>query len=155
MATLVSNPDDLLNMAGRDLGVTSWVGVDQNAIDTFAQVTLDQQWIHIDPERSASGPFGVTIAHGFFTLSLCSHFFGELLTVHNVAMVINYGLDRVRFPSPLTVGSRVRAHGALQEAAARADAVQTVTRLTVQAEGAEKPTCVADLVSRFYPRGSE
>lgn len=154
MATLAANPNDLLAMAGRDLGVTSWVEVDQESINAFARITRDQQWIHIDPERSASGPFGGAIAHGFFTLSLCSYFFEQLLAVRDVGMVINYGLDRVRFPNPLKVGSRARARGALHEATVRADAIQTVTRLTIETEGGAKPTCVADLVSRFYPAES-
>jgi len=151
MGTVIASTRDLLAAKGRDLGTTDWVEVDQASIDTFARITHDEQWIHVDRGRAATGPFGGTIAHGFFTLSLCSHFFEQLLTVQGIDMVINYGLDRVRFPSPLRVGSRVRAHGVLVEVDERGDAVQTVTRLTIEAAGATKPTCVADQVSRFYP----
>jgi acyl dehydratase len=153
MSTVVNGVDELLALAGEELGVTGWVVVDQAAVSAFAAVTRDEQWIHVDAGRAADGAFGTTIAHGFFTLSLCSHFFGELLTVLDAGMVINYGLDRVRFPGPVPIGSRVRARGTLIGAEARPDgAVQTVTRLTIEREDATKPVCVADQVSRFHRR---
>lgn len=151
MSTVVANPHELLAVEGHELGRTGWMETAQETIDLFARITLDEQWIHVDPERSATGPFGGTIAHGFFTLSLCSHFLGELLTVRGAGMVVNYGLERVRFPSPLRVGSRVRALGTLLQARERGGGVHAVTRLTIEAEGSDKPACVADQVSRFYP----
>ncbi|MEO3825818.1 MaoC family dehydratase [Actinomadura sp. B10D3] len=151
MSTVVSTAHDLLALVGQDLGETEWVPVDQESIDVFARVTRDEQWIHVDPVRAADGPFGTTIAHGFFTLSLCSHFFDELLVVGDTAMVVNYGLDRVRFPSPLSVGARIRAGGTLIRVDERGGPVQTVTRITIEADASTKPVCVAELVSRFYP----
>lgn len=149
--TIVRSIDELPALVGEELGLTAWVDVEQAAIDAFGRVTLDEQWIHVDPQRSAEGAFGGTIAHGFFTLSLCSHFLDELLVVGGTRMVVNVGLDRVRFPSPVHVGSRVAARGTLLAAERRGDAVQTVTRLTITSDGAAKPACVADQVSRFYP----
>jgi acyl dehydratase len=151
MGATVTTVAGLPDLVGRELGPTRWVAVEQDAIATFARVTLDEQWIHVDRERAAQGPFGTTIAHGFFTLSLCSHFFGELLVVDDARFVVNYGLEKVRFPSPVPVGSRVRARGAVTAAAARGGAVRTVTRLTIDLEDQEKPACVADQISLFTP----
>ncbi|PZF82344.1 MaoC family dehydratase [Jiangella anatolica] len=132
-----------------DLGRSSWTTVDQARIDTFAQATGDHQWIHVDRERAAAGPFGTTIAHGYLTLSLISGFVFELLEVVDASAVINYGLDRVRFPSPVPVGSRVRAHGEIVRAEPVGDSIQVHTRLALEIEGRTKPACVADVLSRF------
>ena len=149
-ATTVAHPDELLERVGCELGTTGDVRLTQEAVDAFARITLDEQWIHVDPERAAAGPFGVPIVHGFLTLSLCSYFLGELIDVRGAGMVINYGLDRVRFPSPLAVGTAVRASGVLQSAERVRGGVQAVTRITISTDGAAKPTCVADQVSRYY-----
>jgi acyl dehydratase len=150
-AIVFARPAQLADHVGCDLGETDWIEVRQADVDDFARVTLDQQWIHVDPARAAEGPFGGPIAHGYFTLSLCSHFVERLLVVRGIRMVVNYGLERVRFPAPVRIGSYVRASGQLIGVAEREDATQTTTRLTVEIEDGSKPACVADQVSLFYP----
>jgi acyl dehydratase len=148
-ATTVADLDALRAKVGSPLGVSAWRAVDQAAIDDFARVTGDAQWIHVDPRRAAAGPFGTTIAHGYLTLSLCSAFLTELLEVRSARMAVNYGLDRVRFPAPVLVGSRVRGAGTLASVDDVADGARAVIRMTVEVEGAAKPACVADLVVQF------
>ncbi len=143
---------------GTEIGPTEWFTIEQDRVNGFADVTEDHQWIHIDKERAASGPFGTTIAHGFLTLSLLSHLVSELRSVEGVRMGINYGLNKVRFPAPVPVGSRIRAVGSRIRARSMMvsceptgdGAVQAVNRVTVEVEGNPKPACVADWVSRFY-----
>jgi acyl dehydratase len=143
--------EDLEAAVGRELGPTDWFTVDQNRIDGFADDTEDHQWIHVDRERAAAGPFGAPVAHGFLTLSLVPYFVSRLRRIEGVRMGVNYGLDKVRFPSPVRAGSRIRARMTMTGLDRVGDAaVQLVTRTTIQAEGAEKPACVADLVSRYY-----
>ena len=140
---------------GTEVGPTEWFTIDQNRINGFADVTEDHQWIHIDPERAAAGPFRKTIAHGFLTLSLLSHLVSELRRVEGARMGINYGLNKVRFPAPVPVDSRIRARASTVSAEPTADGgVQVVTRVTVEVEGNPKPACVADWVSRFYFDGA-
>src|SRR4051794_34928686 len=115
MAKVFASPSDLAASVGADLGVTDWLTVTQDQVDKFADATLDHQWIHTDTERARNGPFGGPIAHGYLTLSLASHFLAQLATVENIAMGINYGVDRVRFPSPVPVGSRIRGRGEVVE----------------------------------------
>lgn len=139
-----------LTSAGEvDLGHTGWVTIDQRRIDTFAEATGDHQWIHVDAERAATGPFGTTIAHGYLTLSLISGFVFELLEVVDASATINYGLDRVRFPSPVAVNSRVRASGQILEVQVIGESLQVRTRLTIEIDGVAKPACVADVLARF------
>lgn len=140
---------ELRAAAGTDLGVSGWVPIPQEKIDGFAEVTGDHQWIHTDPERAAQGPFGTPIAHGFLTLSLISVFVEDLLVVEDVAMAVNYGLNKVRFPAPVPVGSRVRARGQLVSVEEIPGGVQTTTRFTIECDGAAKPVCVAESVARF------
>src|SRR5688572_10189216 len=109
--TVVRGADEIRALAGTDLGVSTWVAVTQERIDTFAEATGDHQWIHVDPARAATGPFGRTIAHGYLTLSMVAPLFGELLEFQGGAMTLNYGLNKVRFPAPVVVGSRIRLHG--------------------------------------------
>ena len=136
---------------GTEIGPTVWFTIDQDRVNGFADVTEDHQWIHVDKERAAKGPFGTTIAHGFLTLSLLSHLVSELRRVEGVRMGINYGLNKVRFPAPVPVGSRVRARTTMVSAEPTGDgAVQVVNRVTIEVEGSPKPACVADWVSRFY-----
>jgi len=142
--------DELRAAAGQPLGTSGWHVVNQARIDAFADATGDHQWIHVDPERAASGPFGTTIAHGFLTLSLAPLLMGEIYRVGGVRMGVNYGLNRVRFPAPVPSGSRVRGTGELAEVTEVDGGVQLVTRLTVEAEGVAKPVCVADSVVRLY-----
>jgi acyl dehydratase len=138
---------------GTENGPTDWFTIDQARINAFADATEDHQWIHVDPERAATGPFGTTVAHGFLTLSLVPYLSAQLRQVEGVRMGINYGLDRVRFPAPVPSGSRVRARATLiscEPVQGTADAAQLVNRVTIEVEGSAKPACVADMVSRLY-----
>jgi acyl dehydratase len=135
---------------GLELGPSSWLEITQDRIDGFADATDDHQWIHVDPERAAEGPFGTTIAHGYLTLSLLVPFSYELLAVEGVKMGINYGLNRVRFPAPVPVGSRLRARFRLEDVSEVDGGVQVTANATVEREGQEKPVCAAELVFRFY-----
>jgi acyl dehydratase len=142
----------LPGLVGQDLALTDWLEVTQSRIDTFADATDDHQWIHCDPERAKTGPFGATIAHGFLTLSLVAGFSQRNLAFDDESMSINYGLNKVRFPSPVRVGSRVRARFTLVSCTPVADGpggrpgVQVVTRVTIEIEGSDKPACVAETV---------
>jgi acyl dehydratase len=151
MPTIFATPRALLEAVGKPLGASDWLEITQERIDRFADATGDHQWIHVDPERAKQGPFGKTIAHGYLTLSLVNCFLPEILEVRGVAMGVNYGCDKVRFPAPVPVGSRIRGVGALVAAEAKGGAVQATVRVTVEIEGSEKPACVADTISRFVP----
>ena len=136
---------------GQEIGPTDWFLIDQARVDGFADDTEDHQWIHVDPERAAAGPFGGPVAHGFLTLSLIPYLTSQLRRVEGVRMGVNYGLDRVRFPSPVRVGRRIRARATMISLDKIGDdAVHLVTRITIEVEGSDKPACVADMVSRFY-----
>ncbi|GAA1777050.1 MaoC family dehydratase [Luedemannella helvata] len=152
MTTVVDTLDDLRPLVGTSLGSSSWVKVDQIRIDAFADATGDHQWIHVDPARAASGPFGTTVAHGYLTLSLLIPLWTEILTVHSVHTKVNYGLGKVRFPAPVPAGSLVRATATL----AALDDVEGGAQLTVDVvihrEGADKPVCVAQPIFRFFDR---
>jgi acyl dehydratase len=151
MTTIMNGLDELKAQAGADLGRTGWLEVTQERVNTFADATGDHQWIHVDPQRAAAGPFGGTIAHGYLTLSMVIPLFGELLEVRGISMGINYGLNKVRFPTPVLVGSRIRlaaALGAVEDAGV--NAVQVVADFTIEAEGEAKPACVAQAIYRYY-----
>jgi acyl dehydratase len=135
---------------GQPIGVGEWMTIDQSRIDRFADVTDDLQWIHIDPARAAEGPFGTTVAHGFLTLSLVPALCASAFRVDGTVMGVNYGLNRVRFPSPVPAGSRVRGACRLLEYAPLDNGAQTTVEVTVEREGSAKPVCVAELVSRRY-----
>ncbi len=137
-------------LVGRELGPTGWVEVEQARIDGFADTTGDHQWIHVDPERAAHGPFGTTIAHGYLTLSLCAPLAGQALGLTGYGMGVNYGLNRVRFPAPVPVGSRVRARFVVTSVEDVPGGEQGVVQMTVEREGGDKPVCVAELVLRMY-----
>ncbi len=141
--------DEVRAAAGTELGVSDWHLVTQEQINAFADATGDHQWIHVDVERAAAGPFGTTIAHGFLTLSLTSTLVHEVYDVHGVGMAINYGANRVRFPAPLPSASRVRARVRLETVDDVAGGIQVVTHVEIEREGGDKPCCVADLLSRF------
>jgi acyl dehydratase len=152
MPTVVHSPADLLGLVGADLGTTDWVEVTQDRIGLFADATGDHQWIHVDVERAeAESPFGGPIAHGYLTLSMVNLFLPELLTVEGASMGVNVGLEKVRFPSPVPSGARVRARGEIVAASEEKGGVQVVVRVTVERDGGDKPACVADTVSRFFP----
>jgi acyl dehydratase len=146
----ISGLDELKQAEGEDLGTSDWHEVTQEAIDAFADVTGDHQWIHVDPERAKDTPFGGTIAHGYYTLSLAPMFMEQIFGLDGFAFAVNYGLDKVRFPAPLPVGSRVRMHARL----ARLEEVEGGAQMTVEAtferEGGEKPVCVAQTLARVY-----
>jgi len=148
--TTVETVQDLLALTGQDLGTTEWVEVTQADIDAFAAATGDHQWIHVDPERARSGPFHTTIAHGYLTLALLPPLFAKLLTVQRVSMGINYGLNRVRFPSPVPSGSRVRLAATLVDVAPVEGGVQVTLDATLEREDGAKPACVAQVVYRYY-----
>jgi acyl dehydratase len=142
--------EELRAAAGTEIGVSDWVEIDQARVNLFADATGDHQWIHVDPERAAAGPFKTTVAHGYLTLSLLPMLSDGVVTVAGVRMGVNYGLNKVRFPAPLPVGSRVRARFELLSVDDVEGGVQTVARTTVEREGGDKPVCVAETVSRFY-----
>lgn len=137
-------------LVGQPLGPTEWFTVTQDQVNRFADATHDHQWIHVDPERAKAGPFGGPIAHGFLTLSLIVHFMPELLQVSGISMAVNYGLDKVRFPAPVAVGSRIRATAVIDAADAIAGGAQTTMTITIEIEDGAKPACVAAFVSRYY-----
>ncbi len=141
---------ELSAAAGENLGASAWHTVTQAQIDTFARATGDEQWIHVDAERARNGPFGTTVAHGYLTLSLLPVLTREIFTVDGARMVINYGLNRVRFPAPLRSGSEVRAQISLAAVDASPERVQLVSRATISARGEEKPCCVAETVTLVY-----
>ncbi len=143
--------EELAAYAGERLGPTGWMTVDQARIDLFADATDDHQWIHVDPEAAAQGPFGATIAHGYLTLALVNSFLPQLITVTNASMGVNYGCEKVRFPSPVTVGSRIRGRGEVISVERAGSGRQICIRVTVEVEGRERPACVVDTLSRFYP----
>ena len=151
MATVFRQPSELLAAVGRHLGYSEWLEIDQQRIDQFAEATGDHQWIHVDPRRAASGPFGRTIAHGYLTLSLANLFLPEVMQVDNTSMGVNYGCEKVRFPAPVPVGSRVRGGGEIVGAEEVKGGVQVVVRMTIEVEGSERPACVVDTISRFFP----
>jgi acyl dehydratase len=141
---------DLEALVGSPLGSSDWLQIDQARIDQFAAVTGDDQWIHVDPVRAAAGMFGTTVAHGFLTLSLLPFFGRSSFKVAGVRMTVNYGLNRVRFPAPVPVGSRLRANYKLLSFDRIEGGVQVVTEVTVEREGHPKPVCVAESVARHY-----
>ena len=141
---------DLAGHLGQEVGTSGWVVVTQAGIDQFAQATGDAQWIHVDPARAAAGPFSATVAHGFLTLSLLSELMAAAFTIADVRMGLNYGLDRVRFPSPVPVDSRLRAHCRLATYEAIEGGAQLTITVTVEREGGAKPACVAEWITRHF-----
>jgi acyl dehydratase len=147
---VIEGLEGLRERVGSEVGVSGWRTVTQEDITTFATLTGDEQWIHVDPERAKTGPFGATVQHGFLTLGLATGLLWEVCTVDGFGVVLNYGLNKVRFPAPLRVGSRIRMHVALPEVKALEGGAEAVYRLTYEVEGEPKPCCVADLVFRYY-----
>lgn len=151
MATTVASVAELTALTGKHLGYCAWREVTQDQINRFADATDDHQWIHVDAERAAAGPFGTTIAHGFLTLSLLVPMWSEILHFEGVRLGINYGLNKVRFPSTVPVGSRIRAGATLVSVETVADgSLQIVVDFVIEREGAEKPCCIAQGLYRFY-----
>jgi acyl dehydratase len=149
MTTTYESFDDLRAAAGTDLGHTGWVDVTQEQVQGFADATGDQQWIHVDAERAKAGPFGGPIAHGYLTLSLSNLFLPELLQVPCASAGVNYGTGKVRFPSPVPVGSRLRGAAVITAVEEITGGVQTTITITVEVEGGHKPACVIESLSRW------
>ena len=152
MPHIFNTPAELKASVGRQFGPTDWLRVDQKRIDTFADATGDHQWIHVDPVRAKAGPYGATIAHGYLTMSLVNLFLPQLIEVRGISMGVNYGLDKVRFPAVVRAGTRIRGTGEMIAVEERPDGgVQSIMRVTVEIEGSDKPACVADTISRWFP----
>lgn len=149
---IVETPESLKEYVGKEIGVSEWLTITQERVAQFAEATEDRQWIHLDRERAArESPYGTTIAHGFLTLSLISRFMKDVIQVRSgVGMAINYGLNRVRFPSPVRAGSRIRASVTLLSVKEVSAAYETAFSVTVESEGGEKPCCVAESIVRYY-----
>ena len=149
MVKKFSGLDEFVAAQGSRLGPTDWLEVTQERVNLFADATDDHQWIHVDPERAANGPFGGTIAHGLLTLSLLPHFTHQLYTVDNIAMAVNYGYNKVRFITPVRVGSKIRARAEIAKVDQLDGAVQATVPVTVEIEGSDKPAAVAESIVRF------
>ncbi|MBI5256939.1 MAG: MaoC family dehydratase [Burkholderiales bacterium] len=146
----IAHLTDLATRVGEELATGPWLTIDQERINLFAQATGDHQWIHVDPERAAKGPFGTTIAHGFLTLSLLPELAEKAMVVDDVKMGVNYGLNRVRFTSPVPVNSRIRAHLKLKKYEPIEGGAQVTMEVTMEREGSDKPVCVAETLSRRF-----
>ncbi|MCB2088135.1 MAG: MaoC family dehydratase [Sphingomonadaceae bacterium] len=151
MPKIYTSPRDLIGSEGTALGPSDWLTIEQDRIDGFAEVTEDRQWIHVDAEKAASGPFGTTIAHGYLTMSLVNHFLPQLIEVRGFSHAVNVGADRLRFLNPVKCGARIRGTGEIVTVEEVKGAIQSVVRVTVEIEGEEKPACVVDTISRYYP----
>jgi len=144
-----SGLDEFVAAQGAELGPTDWLEVTQDRVNLFADATDDHQWIHVDPERAASGPFGGTIAHGLLTLSLLPHLTSQMYAVDNIAMAINYGYNKVRFITPVRVGSKIRGRAEIAKVDQLDGAVQATVTVTVDIDGSDKPAAVAESIVRF------
>lgn len=151
MTKIFAKPADLVGAEGTQLGPTRWLLIDQDRVNGFAEVTGDHQWIHVDVERAKQGPFGGTIAHGYLTMSLVNYFLPQLIEVQGFAHAVNVGADRLRFLAPVKVGSRIRGVGEIVGVEEVKGAIQSIVRVTVEIEGADKPACVVDTISRYFP----
>lgn len=153
MPRIFASPRELVGQEGVALGPTEWLAIDQDRVNLFADATGDHQWIHVDPARAKEGPFGGTIAHGYLTLSLVNHFLPELIEVQRFTHAVNVGADRLRFLSPVQVGARIRGVGEIVSVEEVKGAIQSVVRVTIEIEGSERPACVVDTISRYFPEG--
>ncbi|WP_330232306.1 MaoC family dehydratase [Nocardia sp. NBC_00508] len=141
--------ETLRTATGAELGVSGWIELDQQRIDAFAEATEDRQWIHVDPERAAAGPYGTTIAHGYLTLSLLPPIIGQIFRIADAAARINYGVNKVRFPAPVPSGSRIRGRARIASVEEVSGGLQVSLAVTVEREGGDKPVCVAETVVRL------
>lgn len=152
MAVVFESPRDLIGKEGTALDASDWLLIDQARIDAFAECTGDHQWIHVDPVRAKDGPFGATVAHGYLTLSLVNMFLPQMIEVRRFSAGVNVGMDRTRFLAPVLVGSRVRGTGEIVKVEeVKGGAIQSTVRVTVEIEGSDKPACVIDTISRYFP----
>lgn len=151
MTRIFETPAALIGSEGTPLGPTDWLAIEQDRVNGFADVTGDHQWIHVDVQRAADGPFGGTIAHGYLTMSLVNYFLPQLIEVRGFAHAVNVGADRLRFLAPVKMGARIRGVGEIVSIEEIKGAIQSVVRVTVEIEGSEKPACVVDTISRYFP----
>lgn len=152
MAIIFEHPRDMMGQEGLALGFSEWMTVEQSMIDAFAALTGDNQWIHVDPVRAATGPFGKTIAHGYFTLSLVNGFLPDLIDVRGFSAGVNYGADYLRFIEPVPVGSRLRCVGEIRKVEeVKGGSIQATYRLSMEIEGVARPACVVDAIARYFP----
>lgn len=149
--TTFKNPGDLMGKEGLKIGPSDWMEITQERVNTFADATGDHQWIHVDEEKAKDGPFGTTIAHGYLTLSLAAKLMPEIIHIENMSMGINYGTEKTRFINPVKVGKRVRGHGEFVEIKEVTGGYQSTLRVTIEIEGEDKPACVVDTISRYFP----
>jgi acyl dehydratase len=147
--TILDGPDAVRAAVGTHLGFSDWLLMEQDRVNTFADATGDHQWIHVDPERAAAGPFGAPIAHGYLTMSLSNYFLPQIIETKGFSAGINYGVDKVRFPSPVKVGDRIRAGAELVDVTDVNGGLQTLVRITIEIEGSDRPACVIDSLSRW------
>ena len=150
MTTTVARLDDFHDLVGQQIGYTEWQPITQERVNVFADATDDHQWIHVDPERARGGPFGGPIAHGYLTLSLIPALIHQVLEVEGMKFGVNYGCNKVRFPAPVPVGSNLRLGVSVAEVEPVNDGVQVVMDMTLETEGSTKPSCVAQVVYRYY-----
>jgi acyl dehydratase len=148
-ATVLDGPDAVAAAVGTHLGYSDWLEIDQDRVNLFADATGDHQWIHVDPDRAAAGPFGAPIAHGYLTMSLSNYFLPQIVEFRGFSAGVNYGVDKVRFISPVKVGDRVRGGAELIELSEVKGGLQTLVRITIEVEGGSKPACVIDSLSRW------
>ncbi len=151
MTKIYNTPAALIGQEGTKLDATDWMQIDQDRVNGFADVTEDHQWIHVDEARAKEGPFGGTIAHGYLTMSLVNHFLPQLIEVRGFAHAVNVGADRLRFLAPVKVGSRIRGVGEIITVEEIKGAIQSAVRVTVEIDGSEKPACIVDTISRYFP----
>ena len=150
-AVVFESPHDLKDAVGKHLGYSNWLTMEQDRVNQFADATEDYQWIHVDVERAKKGPFGGTIAHGYLTLSLVSYFIPQVFEVRGFEMAVNYGTNKVRFPAPVKVGSRIRGGAEVVSVEESKGGILSVVRVTVEIEGEERPACIAETVSLYFP----
>ncbi len=152
MSKTYKTPAELIGQEGTILGPTDWMAMTQDRIDGFADATDDHQWIHVDQDKAKDGPFGTTIAHGYLTLALVNKFLPQMLTVAEFSMGVNYGVEKVRFPNAVKQGARLRGSGEIVKVEeVKNGGVQSTVRITVEIEGEDRPACIADTISRYYP----
>jgi acyl dehydratase len=149
--TVFKTPFELQGKLGQELGKSEWLKIDQERINLFAEATGDHQWIHVDPVKAKDGPFGACIAHGYLTLSLVNYFLPQIIDVQGISMGVNYGCEKVRFPNTVKVGTRIRGVGELVAVEEVKGGIQSTVRVTVEIEGEDRPACVINTISRYYP----
>ena len=155
MPTIFQTPQELFNHVGKNIENSPYLQIDQNRIDTFADATGDHQWIHVDPKAAAKGPYGSTIAHGYLTLSLVNYFLPQMMEVKNISMGINAGCNKIRFPNVVRVGARLRGTGEVISVSEKKGAIEAIIRIAIEIKGEQKPACVVDTVSRYFPENSK